>query len=195
MTSSRIVHDDPAVGDLVPALEPRSSDRARSSSRSPSTWRSRCRPCSFSSPQAKQWCGSNAKRPRDRRDARRVPARPAARRPQTSRFRTLRASALMKSLRGSTFSPMSFVKIVVGLAGVVDLDPQERPRLRVHRRLPELVGVHLAEALEALDGEVLAVHLLDDPVALLLGLGVLGDLAGARRGTAAAGRCTGSRPR
>ncbi len=57
---------------------------------------------------------------------------------------------------------------LVGLGGVLDVDPQQRPRLRVHRRLPELVGVHLAEALEALDGQVLDLDLLDDPVALLL---------------------------
>ena len=53
---------------------------------------------------------------------------------------------------------------MVGLAGVVEVDLQERARGRVHRRLPELVGVHLAEALEALDGEVLDLHLLDDAV-------------------------------
>ena len=84
----------------------------------------------------------------------------------------MRASVLMKSLRGATFSPMSIVKIASASAASLDLGPQQRPRLRVHRRLPELVGVHLAEALEALDRDVLAVHLLDDPVALLLGLGV-----------------------
>ncbi len=68
---------------------------------------------------------------------------------------------------------------VVRLGGVVDVHPQQRARGGVHRRLPELVGVHLAEALEALDGEVLDLHLLDDAVALLLVGGVAGDLAGA----------------
>src|SRR5204863_9430820 len=59
---------------------------------------------------------------------------------------------------------------LVGLGGVVDLDPQEHPRLGVHRRVPELVGVHLAEALEPLDAQVLDRELLDDPVAVRLGL-------------------------
>ena len=75
--------------------------------------------------------------------------------PQTSRLRTFRASVLMKSLRGATFSPISIVKIASASAASLDLGPEQRPRLRVHRRLPELVGVHLAEALEALDGDVL----------------------------------------
>src|SRR3989304_1108994 len=47
----------------------------------------------------------------------------------------------------------------IGLGGIVHLGAQQHPRARVHRRLPELVGVHLAPALEALDGEVLAVLL------------------------------------
>src|SRR5439155_19011816 len=34
-------------------------------------------------------------------------------------------------------------------------DLEERPRLRVHRRLPELLGVHLAEPLVALEGGAL----------------------------------------
>ena len=91
---------------------------------------------------------------------------------QMSRFWTLRASVLMKSLRGPTFSPISIVKISSAGAAFSDVDAQQGPRLRVHRRLPELVGVHLAEALEPLDGQVLDVELLDDLVALLLGLGV-----------------------
>src|SRR6476620_3099319 len=66
---------------------------------------------------------------------------------------------------------------VVRDPGGLDLDAQKRARRGVHRRLPELFGVHLAEALEALDVEVLDVELLDDPVALLLGLRVAGLLA------------------
>src|SRR2546421_12743085 len=37
----------------------------------------------------------------------------------------------------------------VGRALVLDVDPDEHPVRRVHRRLAELIGVHLAEALEA----------------------------------------------
>src|SRR4051812_1928405 len=38
----------------------------------------------------------------------------------------------------------------IGERGVVERDAEERPALRVHRRLPELGGVHLSEALEPL---------------------------------------------
>src|SRR5438132_8352360 len=44
---------------------------------------------------------------------------------------------------------------LVGLEGVVELDLQHRPLGGVERRLPELVGVHLAQALEARDGQAL----------------------------------------
>src|SRR5918992_393383 len=72
---------------------------------------------------------------------------------------------------------------LVCLRRVAHLDLEERPRVRVHGRLPQLVGVHLAEALEALDGNVLrlavAGQLLDRLVALLLIAGVSRHLAGA----------------
>ena len=163
---------DPAVGDPVPALEPAASVELGPAALG-STWSSSCSPWSLSVPQAKQLCGANSNAASRRRST--PAASPSAVRatPQTSRFRTLRASALMKSLRGATFSPISFVKISSARAGVLDVDPQQGARLRVHRRLPELVGVHLAEALVALDRQVLDVELLDDPVALLLGLGVV----------------------
>src|SRR5205814_1241398 len=45
---------------------------------------------------------------------------------------------------------------LVGLVAVLDLHLEQRPRLRVHRRLPELRRVHLAEALVALHLEPLA---------------------------------------
>src|SRR5438093_13092677 len=57
---------------------------------------------------------------------------------------------------------------LVGQGGVLRVDPKQGPGLGVHRRLPELVGVHLAEALEALDGQILHVERLDDLVALAL---------------------------
>src|SRR5262249_4398664 len=45
---------------------------------------------------------------------------------------------------------------LVGLVRVLDLHLQQRARLGVHRRLPELRRVHLAETLVALDLETLA---------------------------------------
>src|SRR3954449_12109079 len=40
---------------------------------------------------------------------------------------------------------------LLGLGRVLDRDLLERPGLRVHRRLAQLLGVHLAEALEAVE--------------------------------------------
>src|SRR5215831_1569037 len=48
---------------------------------------------------------------------------------------------------------------LVGLDAVLDAYLEERASRRVHRRLPELLGVHLAEALVALDAETLATEL------------------------------------
>ena len=157
--------DDAAVGDPVPALEAGRRAPARSSDRRSSTWRSSRRPSAFSCPQAKQLCGRTrtSDRPGPGRTVDGAAADGRGGATQTSRLRTFRASVLMKSLRGSTFSPISIVKIASAIGGVLAVDLEQRPRLRVHRRLPELVGVHLAEALEALDGQVLDVDLLDDP--------------------------------
>ena len=74
----------------------------------------------------------------------------------TSRLVTLRALASMNSRRGSTLSPISIEKMRSAADGVVDGHLLERPPLGVHRRVEELVGVHLAEALEALDLHALA---------------------------------------
>src|SRR6266850_2456630 len=41
---------------------------------------------------------------------------------------------------------------LVGADRVLHRDLQERPRLRIHRRFPELLGIHLTEALVALEG-------------------------------------------
>src|SRR4051794_35482745 len=48
---------------------------------------------------------------------------------------------------------------LVGAGGVVDRHLLERAVLGVHRGLEELVGVHLAQALEALHGHALAGYL------------------------------------
>src|SRR5688572_29369619 len=63
---------------------------------------------------------------------------------------------------------------LVGEDGVVDGDLQQRARLRVHRGLPELLRVHLAETLVALHRDALAVR--DAPFGedTLLGLVVEG---------------------
>ena len=45
---------------------------------------------------------------------------------------------------------------LVGLVGVLDTDLQQRARLRVHRRFPELLRVHLTEPFVALHVESLA---------------------------------------
>ena len=57
----------------------------------------------------------------------------------------------MNSLRGSTWSPIRFDERLLGGQRVVERHLQQRARRRVHRRLPELLRVHLAEALVALD--------------------------------------------
>ena len=61
----------------------------------------------------------------------------------------------MKSRRGSTWSPISIEKTWSAVGGVLDVDPDEHAIRRVHRRVPELLGVHLAEALEAADLDAL----------------------------------------
>src|SRR6185312_4878313 len=72
---------------------------------------------------------------------------------------------------------------LVRFAGVAHRDLEQRSRLRVHGGLPELIGVHLAQPLEALHADVLgpslARELLDCLVTLLLVLGIARDLAGA----------------
>ena len=61
----------------------------------------------------------------------------------------------MNLRRSSTFSPISVVKIVLRLDHVFELHLQQRARLGVHGGGPELVGIHLPQALEARDGELL----------------------------------------
>src|SRR5262245_58062235 len=168
MTSSRIVETMPP---WAISSQPWNRDGiARSvQQRSPSTWSSRWRPPAFRVPQAKQLWGSNAKR-------------------SSIRCATLASDVKVPGLPGLGLDEVLARRDLlthqhredrVGLRRILDLGPQERPCLRVHRRLPELIGVHLAEALEALNRDVLLVDLLDDLVPFLLGLGVAGDLAGA----------------
>src|SRR4030042_6451336 len=49
----------------------------------------------------------------------------------------------------------------VGFAGVVELDVQKRPAGRIHRRFPELLGVHLAKAFEPLSLDALTAYFPD----------------------------------
>src|SRR5512133_3569044 len=67
---------------------------------------------------------------------------------------------------------------LVGSRGVVEGDLEQDPGLRVHRGLPQLGRVHLAEALEALDRVVLDLAAgggagLEDGFLLLVGVDVL----------------------
>ncbi len=62
----------------------------------------------------------------------------------------------MNSRRGSTTSPISVVKISSASSAWSTLHLEERADGRIERGLPELLGVHLAETLVALDREALA---------------------------------------
>ena len=62
----------------------------------------------------------------------------------------------MNSRRGSTSSPIRMVKIWSASTASSTVHLQQRALRRVHRRLPELLRVHFAEALVALDREALA---------------------------------------
>ena len=69
----------------------------------------------------------------------------------------------MNSRRGSTWSPISIEKIWSAAAASSSVTCCERAAGRVHRRLAQLVGVHLAEALEALQLDALAGQLRTAP--------------------------------
>src|SRR5687767_10367385 len=71
-----------------------------------------------------------------------------------------------EALAGSDLLTHEHREDLIGERGVLRIDAQQRARLGIHRRLPELVGVHLAKALEALHRQVLDVELLADPLAL-----------------------------
>jgi hypothetical protein len=55
--------------------------------------------------------------------------------------------------RASTFSPISVVKIPAATASS-SFTLAQGARVRVHGRVPQLLGVHFAQALESRDGEI-----------------------------------------
>ena len=57
------------------------------------------------------------------------------------------------------------IKDLVGVRGVFNSDLQERTRLRIHRRFPQLIRIHLAQTLVALDCDFVRVlEILDFPL-------------------------------
>ena len=68
----------------------------------------------------------------------------------------------MNVLRCSTSSPISTSKTPSAVTASVIDDPQQGAVLGVHRRLPELRGSHLAQALVALDGDALLALLVQE---------------------------------
>ena len=73
----------------------------------------------------------------------------------TSRFATARALSSMKARRGSTWSPISIEKMRSAAAASSSVTCASVRVGGVHRRFAELLGVHLAEALEALQLDAL----------------------------------------
>ena len=57
----------------------------------------------------------------------------------------------MNSRRGSTLSPIRCIEHLIGLDRIFDTHLQHRPALRIHRRLPELFGIHLSKTFVPLD--------------------------------------------
>src|SRR4051812_32492191 len=156
MTSSRIVQTIPPWA--MPSQPWNRSASARSvQHRSSETCRSRWIPCSFRDPHAKHRCGATSI------DKASTGARAGAAARSDVKVPDLAGLGVDELLPWRDLLAHELREHLVGCLGVRAVDPQEGPRRRVHRRLPELLGVHLAEALEALDGHVLAVHLLDDP--------------------------------
>ena len=100
-------------------------------------------------------------------------------------------------LRGPTSLPISISKVRLGDQPVVDGHPAQRPVPRAHRRLGQLVGVHLAEplvALRLLEAQALLGQLGGLALVLRVGVGVdvlrpaLARRWSARTGAAAARR-------
>ena len=65
----------------------------------------------------------------------------------------------MKSRRGPTSLPIEQLEGLLGGLGVAEGDPAQHPAPWLHRRLGQLVGVHLAEPLVALDRLLVALAL------------------------------------
>ena len=91
--------------------------------------------------------------------------------------------ASMNMRRGSTSSPISICEDARSASiASSTLHLQQRPRLRIHRGVAELLGVHLAESLVALNVDVCRVLAVwpsrfDDLVALVDVVGVVLVLA------------------
>src|SRR5262249_47949202 len=148
MTSSRI------VATIPPWAIPSQPSNRRSSvvsvqQRSPAAWSSRWRPWALSEPQAKQWWGVMT--------IRLPPIRTSSSVSDGSDVKVPNLAGLGLDEVLARLDPLAHEhrEDRIGLARVLDLDLEQRPRLRVHRGLPELVGVHLAEALEPLHAHVL----------------------------------------
>ena len=92
---------------------------------------------------------------------------------------TFRASVLMNSLRGATFSPMSIVKIS-SAAAAFSLSTRSSVRVSGFIVVSQSWSAFISpRPLKRWTERFFCVDLLDDPVAFLLALGVAGDLAGA----------------
>ena len=74
----------------------------------------------------------------------------------TSRLRTPSALVSMNARRGSTSSPISVVKISSDAMASSICTLQQPAHGGIHRRFPELLGIHLAQALVALDRDAVA---------------------------------------
>src|SRR5664279_167586 len=156
----------------------------------------RCRPISLSSPQAKQLCGRIRKSLYERIAVCVVPSAPtglgsltpgAADRPRPAASEGVVRIETASDIEVLNLAGFGLDEVLawldplahehgedrIGLGRVVDFGPQKGAALRVHGGVPEVVGVHLAEALEALDGDALDRELLHDRVAFRLGRGVV----------------------
>ena len=88
-------------------------------------------------------------------DARATDRRASDVEPQMSRKRTSLALRWMNERRCSTSSPIRIENISSALGRVLQRHLEKRPALRVHRGVPQLVVVHLTEALVPLDATLL----------------------------------------
>src|SRR4029077_18883256 len=108
------------------------------------------RPPVLSVPQAKQLCGANSNRSTSLTDTTRSDVK----------ILHLARLRLDEVLARRDLFAHEHREDLVRRGGVLAVDPEQGARLRVHRGLPELVGIHLAEALEPLHAQVLDVELL-----------------------------------
>src|SRR3954464_15870323 len=137
MTSSRI----------PPWTMPSQPSKRRSSASSTherpgSRWRSSPRPPVLRVPQAKQLWGANSKRPAG------VSIAGRARVPVASDVKVLHLArlGLDEVLPRPDLLAHQHREDLVGQRGILAVHLEQRPRLGVHSRLPELIGVYLSEA-------------------------------------------------